>query len=98
MRRELQRRHPALEVRIPEIGEEYILPAGEPAMRSATGRVDLDAAIGRDWQNDYAAFSTSLKNELARLESDRQREAALAQMRQVLESYNAHKQRHARHH
>jgi metallo-beta-lactamase family protein len=98
MRRELQRRHPDLEVRIPEIGEEYILAAGEPAMRSATGRVDLDAALGRDWQNDYAAFATSLKNELARLESDRQREKAIAQMRQVLESFNAHKQRQAKRH
>ena len=96
MRRELQRRHPDLEVRIPEIGEEYILPPGEPAMRSATGRLDLDAALGRDWQNDYAAFATSLKQNLARLESDREREKALAQMQQVLDSYAAHKQRRAR--
>lgn len=96
MRRELQRRHPGLEVRIPEIGEEYILPPGEPAMRSATGRMDLDAALGRDWQNEYAAFATSLKQNLARLESDRDREKALAQMQQVLDSYAAHKQRRAR--
>lgn len=93
MRRELQRRHPALEVRIPEIGEEYILPPGEPAMRSATGRTDLGEAIGRDWQNAYAAFASSLKQDLARLESDREREKAIAQMRQVLQSYAAHKER-----
>lgn len=93
MRRELQRRHPALEVRLPEIGEEYILPPGEPAMRSATGRTDLDQAIGRDWQNAYAAFASSLKQDLARLENDREREKAIAQMRQVLQSYAAHKER-----
>lgn len=96
MRRELQRRHPALEVRIPEIGEQYILPQGEPAMRSATGRTDLDQALGRDWQNDYAAFASSLKQDLARLESDRQRQKAIDQMRQVLQSYAAQKERRAR--
>lgn len=96
MRRELQRRHPELQVRIPEIGEEYILPPGEPAMRSATGRTDLDQALGRDWQNAYAAFASSLKHDLARLESDREREKALAQMQQVLASYASHKERRAR--
>ena len=98
MRRELQRRHPELEVRIPEIGEEYVLPPGEPAMRSATGRVDIDEALGRDWQNAYAAFATSLKQDLARLASDREREKAIAQMRQVLQSYADHRERRRRGH
>ncbi len=96
MRRELQRRFPQLNVRLPEIGEEYLLPPGEPALRSATGRTDLGDALGRDWQNDYAAFASSLKQDLARLQSDRERKEAIAQMARILQSYAAHKERRRR--
>ncbi|SMQ73668.1 metallo-beta-lactamase family protein [Altererythrobacter xiamenensis] len=90
MRRELQRRNPGLNVRLPQIGELYALAPKEQAARLETGRTDLAEALGRDWQNTYADFATSLKAELAKLRSDRQREEALTKMRHVLETYNAH--------
>ncbi|WAT18929.1 MBL fold metallo-hydrolase [Aurantiacibacter sp. MUD11] len=93
LRRELQRRLPGLEVRIPEIGERYALPAGEPAKRLETGRTDLAEVLGTDWQNAYAAFATSLKEQLLEISDNRRREEALERMREVLESYNSHRQR-----
>lgn len=66
------------------------MPPGEPAKRLETGRADLAEALGQDWQNSYADFATSLKEELKNLRSDRQRQEALEKMRHVLESYNAH--------
>ncbi len=88
MRRELQRRDPQLSVRLPEIGERYALLPGEPAKRLETGRTDLAEVLGRDWQNEYADFATSLKAELRKLHDDKQREEALDKMRAVLKSYN----------
>lgn len=96
LRRELQRRHPHLSVRLPQIGERYALPPGEPAKRLETGRTDLAEIIGEDWQNEYADFATSLKAELAKLRSDRQRAEALEKMRGVLQSYNAFRERNSR--
>lgn len=93
MRRELQRQQPETSVRVPEIGERYELPPGEPARRIETGRSDLPDLLGRDWQNTYADFSTSLKQSLVKLKNNRQREEALRKMREVLESYNAHRER-----
>ncbi|RZV31825.1 MAG: MBL fold metallo-hydrolase [Sphingomonadaceae bacterium] len=93
MRRLLQQRSPELSVRIPEIGESYGLTPGEPAKRTATGPVGLQEAIGRDWQNSYAQFSTSLKQELAKIRDKKQREKAIEDMRQVLESYKDSKQK-----
>lgn len=87
MRRELQRTSPDLAVRIPEIGETYALAPAKPAKRTATGRVDLQQAIGQDWQNDYARFSTSLKQELGRIRGQERRQKAIEEMRRVLESY-----------
>lgn len=86
MRRELQRRAPALPVRLPELGETYGLAAGLPAKRIATGRPEVQQAVGRDWQNAYADFATSLKARLARIEEER-RQQALDEMRRVLDSY-----------
>lgn len=91
MRRELQRRHPDLPVRLPQIGERYALPPGEPAKRLDTGRTDLAEVLGQDWQNSYADFATALKSRLAELHNDRQRKEALEKMRSVLDSYNAHR-------
>ncbi|MCB2051018.1 MAG: MBL fold metallo-hydrolase [Novosphingobium sp.] len=97
MRRELQRRQPELSVKLPEIGERYALPAGRPARRLETGRSDLGEALGGDWQNAYAAFASSLKQELQRLEDDRQRQDAVKKMRRVLQSYKEHKSQRSGH-
>lgn len=76
-----------LRVLVPEIGETYALPHGAPARRLKTGRADLSAALGRDWQNAYADFATSLKRELSAIRDARQREKAIAAMRKVLDDY-----------
>lgn len=91
LRRELQRRLPNLEVRIPEIGERYELPPGERAKRIETGREDLPEILGTDWQNSYAAFATSLKEQLLEISDAHEREEALEKMREVLASYNSHR-------
>ena len=93
LRRELERRDPELPVRVPTIGERYLLPPRAPAKRLATGREDLAEVIGRDWQNTCADFTTSLKHQLAQLADNREREDALRKMRAVLESYRAHRDR-----
>jgi metallo-beta-lactamase family protein len=72
---------------VPEIGERYELPAGAPARRLATGRVDLRDMISRDWQNDYADFAVNLKRDLQRIESGRQRAEAIVRMRAVIDQY-----------
>jgi metallo-beta-lactamase family protein len=77
---------------VPEIGEAYALRRGTPAKRMKTGRTDLEEAIGRDWQNDYADLAANLKPALKRIDAA-QRKEALARMRAVLESYAAHKSR-----
>ncbi len=87
MRREMQKRAPHLSVRLPEIGETYALAPGEPADRTATGRTDLALETGRDWQNAYADFATSLKSNLERMHDERRRQKALEQMREILDSY-----------
>lgn len=87
MRRELQVRMPDLAVRLPELGETYGLAPGKPAKRIATGNIELQQAVGRDWQNEYASFITGLKGELARIKDERRREEAIARMREVLDSY-----------
>lgn len=74
---------------VPEIGERYALPAGAPARRLATGRLELRSILDRDWQNDYADLAVNLKRKLQRLENDAQRAEAIARMRQVLDQYGA---------
>lgn len=77
----------------PEIGESYELMAGAAAKRIRTGRTDLDFAAGCDWQNSYAEFVTGLKQQLARIDNERARTAALAEMRDVLDKYTEHRAR-----
>ncbi|RVQ68818.1 MBL fold metallo-hydrolase [Croceicoccus ponticola] len=89
LRRELQRKLPEANVRLPELGESYGLAAGKKAKRTATGNVELQQAIGADWQNEYAAFATALKGQLSRIADERKRREALRRMREILESYNA---------
>jgi metallo-beta-lactamase family protein len=87
MRREMQRREPELSVRLPEIGERYGLKRGKPAKRVATGRIDVQQAVGRDWQNSYAEFATGLKERLGHIRDERRRQKAIEEMRRVLDSY-----------
>ena len=79
---------------VPEIGERFELPSGEPARRLRTGRVELREAVGADWQNDYADFAANLKRELQRIDDAAARREALGQMRRVLDSYAEHRLKH----
>ncbi|MDQ4419494.1 MBL fold metallo-hydrolase [Sphingobium sp. DEHP117] len=92
---ELQRLAPS--ILVPEIGEVYELKAGEPARRTRTGRPELQQAIGRDWQNDYAELATTLKRRLGNIPDPGARQKAIDEMRKVLDSYtefrDARKQR-----
>lgn len=80
-------RVPGTNIATPEIGETYALPPGAPARRLKTGRSDLTRALGHDWQNSYAEFVTGLKRDLSRIDDQRERERAIAEMRKVLDSY-----------
>lgn len=86
MRQALQNRDPALEVRLPKIGEKYELPPGRPARRLTTGDEAAQGAIGRDWQNAYAELVTGLKSNLAKIPETRRQEA-IERLREVLQSY-----------
>jgi len=99
LRKLAAQRLPGTNVTTPEIGELYALPPAAPARRLKTGRMDIREALGRDWQNSYADFVTGLKRELARIDDQRQREAAIRAMRKVLDEYTAHReQRRERRH
>lgn len=78
----------------PEIGERYSLPPGRPAKRLSTGRVDLQPAVERDWQNDYADLAANLKDELQAIEDAAARREAIARMRALLKEYRLQR-RHA---
>jgi len=77
----------APQVVVPEIGETYELDTGKPARRVQTGREDIRAALGRDWQNNYADLATNLKHRLASIRDAEARQKAIAEMRAVLDSY-----------
>jgi len=79
---------------VPEIGEVYTLEPGKPAKRTRTGTPELQAAIGRDWQNSYADFAANLKRELSRIHDAQVREKAIADMRKILDSYARFKDEH----
>lgn len=93
LRRELQRLEPELQVRLPRIGESYRLAAGQAAKRIATGNLEAQQVIGRDWQNAYADLATRLKSDLARIRDEKKREEAIARMREVLDSYSEFRNR-----
>jgi metallo-beta-lactamase family protein len=71
----------------PEVGERYELPAGAPARRLATGRLEVRQALGRDWQNEYADFAVNLKRDLQRIQDAEQRAKALERMRAILDEF-----------
>lgn len=85
----VQRDAPALRIVAPAIGERFALIPGGPAKRLETARVDVAALAGEDWQNDYADFVTGLKRNLGRIHSEQARRKALAEMRHILETYDA---------
>lgn len=87
MRRELQRREPQFKVALPKIGESYALEAAKPARRLSTGNAEAQQAVGRDWQNAYAALASTLKADLGRIPAARRQEA-IDRLRQVLDSYS----------
>ena len=75
----------------------YLLSdTSDPTIRTAelAAWAELREAIGRDWQNAYADFATGLKRDLAAIKDRHQREAAIAEMRKVLKSYTAHREKH----
>jgi metallo-beta-lactamase family protein len=89
LRTELRDRLPSIIE--PEIGEQYELPAGAPARRLATGRLEVQQALGRDWQNEYADFAANLKRDLQRIRDAEQRAKAVERMRAVLEEFEDRK-------
>jgi len=91
LRRLMQSREAATSIVAPRLGETYALPPGAPARRLKTGNPDIQDAVGRDWQNDYADFTTHLKNELKEIESASARREALARMSEILRSYQTHR-------
>lgn len=86
-RRLMQAQNAAQTIVTPLIGERYAVPAGAAAKRMVTGDPEIQAAVSRDWQNDYADFATRLKRDLNKLESAAARKEALERMAAVLQSY-----------
>jgi len=95
LRRIVQSRPIAASVIAPELGEVYRLSAAVPARRLKTGDPRLQEAVGRDWQNAYADFATSLKRELSAIHDAKARQRALGEMRNILESYKNVRTAHA---
>jgi len=73
----------------PEIGESYELEGGQPARRTKAGRSDLQQAVGRDWQNSYADLAVNLKRRLGDIRDPKARQAAIDEMRRVLDGFAA---------
>ncbi len=88
LKRLAEERKLAASIIVPEIGEVYELKAGEPAHRKKTGRTDV---LGRDWQNEYAELAGELKGRLAAIRDAEARKEAIGRMRDVLDSYAAHR-------
>jgi metallo-beta-lactamase family protein len=80
----------------PEIGEVYELKKAEVARRLKTGNLEIQTAIGKDWQNAYADFAVNLKQELAKIKTEEARQKAIEEMRKILESYAEHRQKRKR--
>jgi metallo-beta-lactamase family protein len=72
---------------LPEIGDTYSLPPAAPAKLLNSCRKQSAVEKGRDWQNDYADFAVSLKQQLKGIPDAEKRRQAIAQMRDVLAGY-----------
>lgn len=92
-RRLMQAEHAASSIVSPRLGETYAIPSGTTARRLKTGNSEMQAAVERDWQNDYADFALHLKKELQAIDSASARRDALARMSEILSSYQSHKER-----
>jgi len=80
---------PRLAIVAPGIGECFALASGSAPKRIETGRVDLAAIAGEDWQNEYADFAANLKHNLAHIRTEAGRRKALEEMRRILAGYEA---------
>jgi metallo-beta-lactamase family protein len=89
LRAQIAASDPSTSVIVPRIGERYALASGIHARRLQTARVNIEDVVGDDWQNDYADFIVNLKRNLGKIRSERARREALAEMRRVLDGYNA---------
>ena len=89
LRRLMQAAGVAGSIITPQIGETYSIPPRAPAKRLKTGPSERQAAVGRDWQNDYADFATRLKKELQAIDHPADRREALAQMEKILHAYQS---------
>lgn len=78
-------------VLVPEIGETWEVAKETPAKRLKTGRAELRAILGGDWQNAYADFAANLKRELQQIKSAEQRAQAIARMRGVIDEFADHR-------
>lgn len=96
LRRELQSQDAAATIVTPLIGERYTLAPATPAKRTVTGRIEAQRAVGRDWQNDYAAFAVNLKQELQKIRDESRRKEAIDRMRRILSDYGEHRRNHHR--
>lgn len=92
-RRLMQAEDAASSIVTPRLGETYALPPRAPARRVKTGNPEMQGAVERDWQNDYAEFAVHLKKELQEIESASARREALARMSEILRSYQSHRER-----
>ena len=88
----VQAEAPGLKIIAPRLGESFALSPGATAKRLRTARVDVGAALGTDWQNDYASFVTNLKHGLAHLRSDKDRRRAIAEMQRILNGVGGNRQ------
>ncbi|WP_443030464.1 MBL fold metallo-hydrolase [Sphingopyxis sp.] len=89
LRNLMHEKAPGLAILAPAIGECFALAHGAKPKRIQTGRVDLAALAGEDWQNDYADFAANLKHNLAHIRTEKGRRKALEEMRRVLTGYEA---------
>jgi metallo-beta-lactamase family protein len=78
---------------LPRIGETYSLPRAAPAQLTGGAQPEAPAIGGRDWQNDYADFAVSLKQQLKRIPDAEKRRQAIAQMHDVLAGYQSARRR-----
>jgi metallo-beta-lactamase family protein len=93
LRRMAQSQDLSASIIAPEMGEVFRLAAGVPAVRIKTGDPELLQAVGRDWQNSYADFATNLKRELTEIHDAKIRQQAIDDMKAVLASYKASRDR-----
>lgn len=87
----------ASSVIVPKLGERFRLDRDKPATPAGAARPLAQAAVGRDWQNDYADFAANLKHRLREIDDAQARRDAVRRMNEVLQEFHAaQRQRRAR--